>query len=274
MKQFLTTLLALVVSLSIFSQCNDALTIPYFLNFDPVITISCEEYESLTIQPYDPCDSELDIAWVQDTIPGNCPSEVTYIRVWRVTDDYGNSAVEQQVIHVVDNIPPSISGVSDDITLTCGDQLFNFPSTPIIEDDCSGVLTTSQNSYISCTDSTTLLVFVWEATDICGNTTSDEFTVSIVNPNIVCDDSEDEDINSNLVAICHHMNNGSCQTIYVAPQAVQSHLNHGDYLGLCNGPCPTSTINFTPNLTPDTIFEINTVIENGERKNYAKIRNN
>jgi len=52
------------------------------------------------------------------------------------------------------------------------------------------------------------------------------------------DDDEDgedvEDDTDNRVAICHREGNGSYHTIFVAPQAVQRHLNHGDYLGPCN----------------------------------------
>jgi hypothetical protein len=36
-----------------------------------------------------------------------------------------------------------------------------------------------------------------------------------------------------LVAICHRTGNGCYHTIWVSPQAVQAHLNHGDYLGPC-----------------------------------------
>jgi len=47
------------------------------------------------------------------------------------------------------------------------------------------------------------------------------------------DEDEDEDDNSDRVAICHRLGNGGWITIYVAPQAVNAHLNHGDYLGPC-----------------------------------------
>ena len=39
---------------------------------------------------------------------------------------------------------------------------------------------------------------------------------------------------NNTVAICHRLGNGNYITIYVAPAAVQAHLGHGDYLGVCN----------------------------------------
>lgn len=320
MRERILFLLSSLVCLGAFSQCNDSLSYPYFLNFEPEVTISCEEYEIFTPLPYDSCDAELNIVWIQDTILGDCPSNVTYIRIWRISDDYGNNLVEQQIINVVDDTPPTISGVPDDITLTCGDPLFEFPSMPIITDNCSQTFTTNYGSYISCTDSTTALVFVWSATDQCGNTSSDEFSVSIINPNLICDDGdeddgdeddgdEDEDDgdeddgdeddgdededgddgdeddgeddngtgngNSNLVPICHVLGNGGCITLYVAPQAVQAHLNHGDSLGACNGPCNAVNESRLRNLIPGFDFHLFSVPqENGEYKKFMKIERN
>lgn len=305
------TILFLSILFSAFglsSQCNDSLSYPYFLNFQPEVTISCEEYENFTPLPYDSCDAELNIVWIQDTILGDCPSNVTYIRIWRISDDYGNNLVEQQIINVVDDTPPTISGVPDDIILSCGDPLFVFPSTPTITDNCSQILTTNYGSYVSCTDSTTSLVFVWEATDQCGNSSQDEFSVSIVNPNIICDDENEDDEddedgedddgeddedgdngdeeeenngntggngNNNLVAICHVLGNGGCITLYVAPQAVPAHLGHGDSLGACNGPCNTATGARLRNLIPGLDFNLQTVPqENGENKKLIKIERN
>lgn len=193
MRKTILFLSILFAAFGLSSQCNDSLSYPYFLNFQPEVTISCEEYENFTPLPYDSCDAELNIVWIQDTILGDCPSNVTYIRIWRISDDYGNNLVEQQIINVVDDTPPTISGVPDDIILSCGDPLFVFPSTPTITDNCSQILTTNYGSYVSCTDSTTSLVFVWEATDQCGNSSQDEFSVSIVNPNIICDDENEDD---------------------------------------------------------------------------------
>ena len=279
MKKIITLLSAFFITLNVFSQCNDSLSSPFFPNFDPVITVSCEDYENILVYPYDSCDAELDILWAQDTILGNCPREVTYVRTWRVFDDYGNALIEQQIIHVVDNTPPVISGVPDDITLSCGDPVFSYPTTPMITDNCSSVITTNFSSYVDCTDSTTSLIFSWDATDECGNSSYDEFVVNILNPNIICDeeeDEEDEDDNQNLIAMCHNTGNG-CFTIYVSPQAVQAHVNHGDNIGPCNGPCiPERPVNERKvrNLVPGTDFDINTIDQGGENKTYIHIRNN
>lgn len=300
MKKIIGLFFAFIFTINAFSQCNDSLSLPTFPNFESVISVSCDEYENITVYPFDSCDSELDILWVQDTILGNCPSEVTYIRQWRVFDDWGNSVMEQQVIYIYDNTPPVISGVPDDITLTCGDPLFVFPSTPTITDNCSSIMTSNFSSFMTCSDSTTSLVFSWEATDECGNSSSDEFVVSIVNPNIICDedqddeeeddddsddneddeeeddDDSDQDDNegNNSVAICHYSPGRGCQTLYVSPNAVQAHLNHGDYLGPCVGPCGNNVVRLR-NMVPNTDFEINSIEQpNGENKTFIKIKEN
>lgn len=270
MKKLILLLFAFVTTINAISQCNDSLSLPFFQNFEPVVSVSCENYENIQVYPFDSCDSELDVFWVQDTILGSCPNEFTFVRQWRVFDDYGNSVMEQQIIYVYDNTPPTISGVPDDITLTCGDPMFVFPSMPMITDNCSSILTTNFSSFIECGDSTTSLVFSWEATDECGNTAYDEFIVNILNPNIICDDEDDnvDDENNNTVAICHYSPGRGCQTLYVSPNAVQAHLNHGDYLGPCIGPC-NGNVGRLRNVIPGVDFEINT---NGENKTYIKIK--
>ena len=39
--------------------------------------------------------------------------------------------------------------------------------------------------------------------------------------------------NGNTVPICHQLGNGESETIYVNENALQAHLNHGDYEGEC-----------------------------------------
>ena len=46
-------------------------------------------------------------------------------------------------------------------------------------------------------------------------------------------DVPDDDDEYRRVAICHGTGNGDYHTIYVSQNAVQAHLNHGDYLGPC-----------------------------------------
>ena len=48
------------------------------------------------------------------------------------------------------------------------------------------------------------------------------------------DDDDDDDDDDDEVAICHQLGNGGSITIYVDEDAVQAHLNHGDYLGVCD----------------------------------------
>lgn len=40
--------------------------------------------------------------------------------------------------------------------------------------------------------------------------------------------------NGNTVPVCHQLGNGITQTIYVNQNSVQSHLDHGDSLGVCS----------------------------------------
>jgi hypothetical protein len=82
------------------------------------------------------------------------------------------------------------------------------------------------------------------------------------------DDEEEDDDNGNKVAICHVEGNGSYHTIYVNQNAVQHHLDHGDYLGPC-----TQIIMDWNEILPNSGIEMKVVkdYDNKYRK-YVKIK--
>lgn len=61
----------------------------------------------------------------------------------------------------------------------------------------------------------------YQVTDACGNSSTCSFTVTVIDP--YCDDKKKK------AYVCHNGN-----TLCVSVNAVQAHLNHGDYLGQCS----------------------------------------
>lgn len=298
------TLILLFISLFSFSQCENDSINPYFVNFEHEVTISCDVDLSVVFPvAFDNCDDSVEIAWYEEITAGFCDNTYDLFRVYRAFDDYGNSNVETQIIHVVDETPPLISPISD-YTIECNDSI-DF-DTPQITDNCNEF---SVNFYdITETEDscTTNYIRVWMATDFCGNTSQTSQTITlqdltppnitgeiylefaegtnldsifvtvsdncstttisytdvdvsgnnvirtytatdycgntstfeqIIHTNVVTppgDDEDDEDDDDHhKVAICHGEGNGSYHTIYINENAVQAHLNHGDYLGPC-----------------------------------------
>jgi hypothetical protein len=170
MKKSSIILLFILSHLIVHSQCNDSLSQPIFVNFQPEITVSCESYADMTVEAYDECSSNLEFAWVQDTIPGHCPGSVDYIRIWRVFDSYGNSVVEPQIIHVVDETAPTFTFIPASYTIDCVDTV-GF-GTPIVTDNCNQFNLTFEDFYESEGNCNRQLIRVWTAVDECGNSSS------------------------------------------------------------------------------------------------------
>lgn len=104
--------------------------------------------------------------------PAQC-AHYTYpiIRTFTVSDQCGNTRTATQVISVVDNKGPVLSGFSD-TTFVC--EAVMLTPSPSGLDACSGptttpILVSDIVSAMSCTDAFTRTLS-WRATDVCGNT--------------------------------------------------------------------------------------------------------
>jgi hypothetical protein len=304
MKNLFLTLFAIFVYIVSFSQCENDSINPYFVNFEPEITISCDIDLSVIFPvALDECDDSVEVAWYQEITSGICENNYDIFRVYRAFDNFGNQSVESQMIHVVDETSPMFTPF-ENLTVDCGDTIVF--DDPQVTDNCSDFALTSYDIISQIDSCTTNYIRVWQAIDFCGNTSTRSQTIistdltppSIMGPiylevgdvsdldsvfvntsdncsqvtltyvdtdysgnNVIriytatdnCgnvsefeqiihvntiippgdDDDDDDDDDHNRVAICHREGNGSYHTIYVSQNAVQAHLNHGDYLGPC-----------------------------------------
>ncbi len=300
----MSILFAIFVYIVSFSQCENDSINPYFVNFEPEITISCDIDLSVIFPvALDECDDSVEVAWYQEITSGICENNYDIFRVYRAFDNFGNQSVESQMIHVVDETSPMFTPF-ENLTVDCGDTIVF--DDPQVTDNCSDFALTSYDIISQIDSCTTNYIRVWQAIDFCGNTSTRSQTIistdltppSIMGPiylevgdvsdldsvfvntsdncsqvtltyvdtdysgnNVIriytatdnCgnvsefeqiihvntiippgdDDDDDDDDDHNRVAICHREGNGSYHTIYVSQNAVQAHLNHGDYLGPC-----------------------------------------
>jgi hypothetical protein len=185
----------------------------------PTVTDNCSWF---SLMSYDSVDST-----------DNC--QKVYTRVWTAQDQCDNISTVIQSITTMDIEPPTIIGEIQ-VILQPGDNLDSVYVT--VTDNCSSVNLTYTDTEVSGNN----VIRDYVATDVCGNTTAFEQIININNIIITPppgddddddDDDEDDDNNHHKVAICHGEGNGSYHTIYVNQNAVQAHLNHGDYLGPC-----------------------------------------
>ncbi|RTL55892.1 MAG: hypothetical protein EKK37_18075, partial [Sphingobacteriales bacterium] len=67
-----------------------------------------------------------------DVASGSCPIVVT--RTWKISDAAGNNVTCQQIINIIDNIAPVLSGVPADVTVEC--DAVPTAATPTATDNC------------------------------------------------------------------------------------------------------------------------------------------
>ncbi|MBL7795536.1 MAG: gliding motility-associated C-terminal domain-containing protein [Saprospiraceae bacterium] len=121
-------------------------------------------------------------ASTQNPNPATCGHYAyTITRTFVVSDDCGNTTTTQQVITVVENIPPAITGFLD-TTLVC--EVLPITPPPTAADVCTGIA--SAPTLISeiidnpgCGDTYTKIL-TWQSTDVCGNTRQFSQNVHVV----------------------------------------------------------------------------------------------
>lgn len=102
------------------------LTPPTFTG-DSVINISCELWaayeDSIVVTAHDNCDSHVSITMEQEEVSGTCP--FSYFRTYHAVDDCGNMSTFNQLINVLDNVPPVVTIICpDSITVGSDENCF------------------------------------------------------------------------------------------------------------------------------------------------------
>jgi ribosomal protein S26 len=146
-------------------------------------SINCPAPTTLPFTPptvTDNCDPNPVVIIVGDvTTAGSCPQNYSVTRTWRATDFWGNTAECSQIIYVVDNIPPSITGVGADLTIDCpATPVF---STPQVSDLCDPqpILTHTDNVSPGNCPGNYMVTRTWTARDACNNSSAAMQTIRV-----------------------------------------------------------------------------------------------
>ena len=144
-------------------------------------TIECDEpLPNSPAQAEDNCDPVVEITVDEKVAQGPCTGEYLVLREWTATDDCGNATTVLQTITVVDTQAPDLVGVPDDLTVQCDD--IPDPASVTANDACDPAPTVSFNEQTvsgNCPDNYKI-VRTWTATDDCGNTTSSQQVITVV----------------------------------------------------------------------------------------------
>ncbi len=156
-------------------------TAPILVNVPESAIYECDEIWSV-IPPT--ADDLCNAAWVVteiDTIEGACPSENTYVYTFYAMDECGNMSEPQfTTIYITDETDPWFNGDLVNESYQCLDWQTYSPQVITASDNCG---TASVESYYLTSSSDNCGNGVWTvnyiATDLCGRTSFDSYTITV-----------------------------------------------------------------------------------------------
>jgi hypothetical protein len=120
----------------------------------------------------DDCDSDVDVSYVDNILPGGCAQNYTIQRTWTAVDHCGNSATAMQTISVVDNTGPIIVSSPAPLTIQCsGDIPAANPTSVTTSGECGKVTVTHISDVSDGQKCPEVITRTYRATDECGNFT-------------------------------------------------------------------------------------------------------
>lgn len=116
----------------------------------------------------DACDDDVEITIEEGQVDLDCGYII--VRIFTATDDCGNTSSASQTISIIDTTPPAISGVPNDLSLECDEEI-PAPIDVDVTDNCGdttiSVDETTEQSTVC--DNNYTITRVYTATDDCGN---------------------------------------------------------------------------------------------------------
>src|SRR5690606_15041099 len=172
-------------------QGND-ITPPTFTVPDSV-TLECNQnINDLAItgdvtDELDNCAQNLEAAYTDSVVQGNCPNESIVTRIWPLTDACGNSTEQTQIITVQDTTVPVIDTAPQNIVIECegsgnNDAILlwlNSHGGATASDNCSPEILWTNDYNGALSDCAAPVIVTFTATDACGNSVSATATYSI-----------------------------------------------------------------------------------------------
>jgi len=142
---------------------------PVFESAPVDATTFCSATDPPTLEVTDNCAPSVTVTAVVSKINIANPTNYQLQYTWSYTDPCGNAAVQQQIVTVVDNIPPEISSVPSDVTVTVDQIPSASADTVTCNDNCGTVFALYDTEKIdgSCEIEFTL-VRTWVCVDAAG----------------------------------------------------------------------------------------------------------
>ncbi|MGB0195415.1 MAG: hypothetical protein ACPF84_02690, partial [Flavobacteriales bacterium] len=164
---------------------------PELVSMEESYTTTCEEAATDIREPEfsDNCDDVLEVSYSDEVEAGDCEGSWTITRTWTALDNNGNTLSVVQTVNVVDTTGPEFTTPAD-ATIACTDDAANLSLTGNVTDAadaCSNEVTVAYTDALATSDNACfendLIIRTWTATDACGNTTSKDQLITLVDQN-------------------------------------------------------------------------------------------
>jgi hypothetical protein len=131
----------------------------------------------------DGCSGASAPSYSDQIVAGSCAGNYTVNRTWTSHDNCGNVGTALQTITVQDTTPPTIT-VTSSLTVLAG-QPWDF-AQPVATDTCSAATVSVLNTTTNLTSTNSMVVVrTWQAADACGNTSTAQETVIILEVDVL-----------------------------------------------------------------------------------------
>jgi hypothetical protein len=150
-------------------------TAPSFEGSEVEISLPCDDYAGTYVTVSDNCN-EFELDYSDEFVSGGCTGRL--IRTYYASDICGNQATFQQIITLIDEIAPTIASQTEDFIVECG-IAYQIP-TVTFEDNCDNELDLDSAYTEETLDCITYITYSFSAEDNCGNVTTAQVVVTII----------------------------------------------------------------------------------------------
>ncbi len=128
----------------------------------------------------DSCDTMPAITFSESRADGTCPDEYALTRTWTATDDCGNDVSQSQTVTVDDTTAPSITCPAHTTSECPADTSVAANGSATGEDNCGTTTISSGDAATAGCGTTRTITRTWTAADECGNSSSCDQLVAVV----------------------------------------------------------------------------------------------
>lgn len=133
-----------------------------------------------TVTSSDTCDTNVPVTFAETQTSGSCPDEYTLTRSWTAVDDCLNDVTALQYVSVDDTVKPVLVCPAG-ATLECpADTSIAANGSASATDNCATPLVSSSDAVAAGCGTTQTITRTWSASDDCGNSSSCDQTISVV----------------------------------------------------------------------------------------------